>query len=124
MEIATLATTDGHLPPRAYGLVIEWASLHEDELRDAWNHIRRHRADDFANNIKIQNALTIGFIPDIPLQRITKIGNASLNGSIMMLANAVKRATIETLTKTINRLELETNPNFLDHFVVGCQFNR
>ncbi|MEX2374312.1 MAG: DUF4160 domain-containing protein [Dehalococcoidia bacterium] len=26
----------GRLPPRALGLVIEWAALHRTELEDAW----------------------------------------------------------------------------------------
>ena len=34
------------------------------------------------------------------------------------------RATIETLTKSITHIELETNPNFFDHFVEGCQFKK
>ena len=42
IEIETPTVSDGYLPSRAYGLVIEWASLHEDELRDAWSRIRRH----------------------------------------------------------------------------------
>ena len=39
-----------------------------------------------------------------------------------MLTNATKRQTIEDLAKDIHHIELETNPNFLDHFVEGCQF--
>ena len=42
IEIDTLAVSDGYLPPRTYGLVIEWASIHENELRAAWNRISRH----------------------------------------------------------------------------------
>ncbi len=42
IEIDTLAVSDGYLPPRTYGLVIEWASIHENELRAAWNRISHH----------------------------------------------------------------------------------
>jgi hypothetical protein len=31
-----LAVFSGSLPARALGLVIEWASLHQDELRHDW----------------------------------------------------------------------------------------
>lgn len=34
--IETLAVIAGKLPPRAMGLVSEWASLHQDELSAAW----------------------------------------------------------------------------------------
>ena len=30
-----------HLPPCAQGLVVEWASLHQAELRAAWNRAKR-----------------------------------------------------------------------------------
>ena len=30
-----------HLPMRARRLVLEWASLHQVELREAWNRVRR-----------------------------------------------------------------------------------
>ena len=36
VEIGTLAVIDGHLPPRALGLVTEWAALHRDELIELW----------------------------------------------------------------------------------------
>jgi len=31
----------GSLPPRALGLVTEWAHLHRDELLDNWDRARR-----------------------------------------------------------------------------------
>ena len=86
------------------------------------DYSRLYLAGGFANYINIQNAIDIGFIPNIDPNRITKIGNASLQGATIMLTNANKRAAIEHLTQTITHIELETNPNFFDHFVEGCQF--
>jgi hypothetical protein len=37
IDIRTLAVFAGKLPPRAMGLVIEWAALHQDELKRCWN---------------------------------------------------------------------------------------
>ena len=88
------------------------------------DYTRLYLAGGFANYINIQNAINIGFIPDIPTDRITKIGNASLQGATIMLTNATKRATIEDLATRITHIELETNPNFFDHFVEGCQFKK
>jgi hypothetical protein len=34
--IEDLALLDGKLSPRALGLVMEWAALHQDELRQVW----------------------------------------------------------------------------------------
>ncbi len=36
IDIETLALIDGDLPARARGLVIEWATLHQDELKEAF----------------------------------------------------------------------------------------
>ena len=88
------------------------------------DYTRLYLAGGFANYINIQNAINIGFIPNIDPDRITKIGNASLQGATIMLTNATKRAAIEHLATTITHIELETNPNFFDHFVEGCQFKK
>ena len=77
-----------------------------------------------ANYINIQNTIDIGFIPNIPTDRIHKIGNASLQGATIMRINPTKRATIESLATRITHIELETNPNFFNHIVEGCQFKR
>lgn len=36
IRIEDFAVLDGHLPPRALGLVIEWAETHRDELLKDW----------------------------------------------------------------------------------------
>ena len=39
INIQTLAIIQGGLPPRALGLVIEWAILHQNELSDNWRRV-------------------------------------------------------------------------------------
>lgn len=41
IEIETLDILEGSLARRALNLVQEWASLHQDELRDDWERSRR-----------------------------------------------------------------------------------
>lgn len=36
VSIETLALIEGELPPRALGLVTEWAAQHQEELKAAW----------------------------------------------------------------------------------------
>ena len=38
--IETLETLRGELPRRAHGMVVEWATLHRDELRENWDRAR------------------------------------------------------------------------------------
>jgi phosphomannomutase len=41
IEIRTLRVLEGRIPPRAIGLVMEWASNHQEELLAAWEQARR-----------------------------------------------------------------------------------
>ena len=41
--IASLAILDGRIPPRVLGLVLEWASLHQEELSANWELARSGR---------------------------------------------------------------------------------
>ena len=36
IKIEDFAVIKGHLPPRALGLVIEWADIHKNELMENW----------------------------------------------------------------------------------------
>jgi hypothetical protein len=40
VAIETLAVIAGRLPPRATGMVVEWATEHQEELREAWELAR------------------------------------------------------------------------------------
>jgi hypothetical protein len=42
-EIDTLDVTRGSLPRRAHALVLEWATLHRNELRDDWERARAEK---------------------------------------------------------------------------------
>lgn len=44
IEIVTLQVLGGYIPPRALGLVIEWASQHKDELLHNWELAKNNQA--------------------------------------------------------------------------------
>jgi hypothetical protein len=43
VAIESLAVIAGDLSPRVHGLVVEWAALHRQELREAWNLAVQHQ---------------------------------------------------------------------------------
>ena len=43
LEIASLRVLEGKLPSRALGLVVEWASQHQEELMMNWEAARNDR---------------------------------------------------------------------------------
>ena len=79
-------------------------------------------AGGFANYIDIQSARAIGFIPDVPEERIVKVGNAALQGATIMLVSKDLRQWMERTAKQIEHIELETTEDFFDIFVEGCMF--
>ena len=79
-------------------------------------------AGGFANYINSSNARDIGFIANFPLEKIEKVGNASLEGAILMLKSVAMRTEIEKLVLEIEHLELETVSDFFEVFVEGCMF--
>jgi len=40
IDIGALAVISGKLPPRAFGLVMEWAAIHQSELVDFWERAK------------------------------------------------------------------------------------
>jgi hypothetical protein len=44
IAIESLAVIVGKLPPKAMGLVSEWATIHQEELMKNWNNLRKDGA--------------------------------------------------------------------------------
>lgn len=84
---------------------------------------RLYLAGGFANYVNEANAVAIGFIANLPQERIVKVGNASLEGATIMLLSGELREHMEVMARQIEHVELETTPDFFDIFVEGCMFN-
>jgi phosphomannomutase len=44
IKIKDFTLTKGYLPPRALGLVMEWAALHQEELLNDWELARNNES--------------------------------------------------------------------------------
>jgi len=97
-------------------LLLEYMGVTADDLKCLY------LAGGFANYIDPQSAIAIGLVPDIPLEKIVKIGNAAVDGATMALLNRGVRERLEGFVDRIEHVELETRPNFFDVFVEGVQF--
>ena len=80
-------------------------------------------AGGFANYVDVTNATAIGFIANLPRDRVVKAGNTALEGATIMLVSAEMRRVAEEMVRRIEHVELETTPDFFDIFVEGCMFN-
>jgi len=43
IDIHTLVVIGGRIPPRALGLIVEWASQHREELLELWERAAHHQ---------------------------------------------------------------------------------
>ena len=86
------------------------------------NFEKLYLAGGFANYVNESNAIDIGFIANVPIEKVQKVGNVSLEGAVIMLLSTSKRREIEKLVTTVQHIELETAPDFFDFFVEGCMF--
>ena len=79
-------------------------------------------AGGFAKYLDVEAAKNIGLVPNLPGDRIKSVGNAAIEGASIALLSAKRRAELEAYVKDATHVELETDENFFDHFVEGCQF--
>lgn len=80
-------------------------------------------AGGFGRHVDLSAAKRIGLVPNLPDEKMIKIGNAAIEGVSIALRSTIHRAELENLVRKIGHVELETNPQFFDHFVRGCQFS-
>jgi uncharacterized 2Fe-2S/4Fe-4S cluster protein (DUF4445 family) len=79
-------------------------------------------AGGFGRHLSVESSKRIGLIPDIHDSKIRQVGNAAIEGACIALLSRTKRAELENLVKSVVHCRLETDPNFFDYFVEGCQF--
>jgi uncharacterized 2Fe-2S/4Fe-4S cluster protein (DUF4445 family) len=79
-------------------------------------------AGGFGRHIDVESSKRIGLLPDIDDAKIRQVGNASIEGACIALLSRAKREELEALVKRVVHCRLETDPNFFDYFVEGCQF--
>jgi len=77
-------------------------------------------AGGIGSGINIKNAVYIGMLPDIPLEKYRYIGNSSLAGAFAMLTSADAARKLHEVARSTTYLELSTQPGYMDAFVAAC----
>jgi uncharacterized 2Fe-2S/4Fe-4S cluster protein (DUF4445 family) len=83
---------------------------------------RLYLAGGFARHLDVDAARRIGLVPELPAERIVKVGNAALHGASVALLSRRRRADLEEMVKRVEHVRLEVHPSFFELFVEGCQF--
>lgn len=79
-------------------------------------------AGGFGRHIDVEAAKRIGLIPNLPSERIVRLGNAAIEGASAALLSLERRRELEETVRRVEHCRLEAHPNFFDFFVFGCQF--
>ncbi len=81
-------------------------------------------AGAFGTYIDIGSAITIGMLPDLPLDRFHQVGNAAGAGAKMALTSLSHREEARKLAAKAGYLELATSPRFMQRFVENTALSR
>lgn len=79
-------------------------------------------AGGFGRHLDISSSKRIGLIPNIDERKIVQVGNTSIEGACIALLSRKKRNELESAVRKITHCRLESDPNFFNYFVDGCQF--
>jgi len=89
-----------------------------ESLGMEWDDLERIMlAGGFGENIEIRNAIAMGLLPDVPVERIEFVGNTSLKGTILAATDARTYRQVEEIASAMTYLELSTHPRFMEEFV-------
>ena len=77
-------------------------------------------AGGIGSGINMKNAVNIGMLPDVELEKFQYIGNSSLTGAYAMVMSDEANAKCHEVMANMTYLELSTYPGYMDSFVAAC----
>ena len=89
-----------------------------DMTPDCIDHV--YVAGGIGSGINMGNAVRIGMLPDVELEKFSYIGNSSLTGAYAMVMSDEAIAKTAEVTANMTYLELSTYPGYMDSFVAAC----
>jgi uncharacterized 2Fe-2S/4Fe-4S cluster protein (DUF4445 family) len=79
-------------------------------------------AGAFGTYIDVASAITIGMVPDLPLDRFSQVGNAAGTGARLALISRSMRREARQLAERVHYLELARAPGFMRNFAFAMYF--
>ena len=77
-------------------------------------------AGGIGSGINMKNAVNIGMLPDVDLEKYQYIGNSSLTGAYAMVMSNGAIDKCHEVMANMTYLELSTYPGYMDSFVAAC----
>jgi uncharacterized 2Fe-2S/4Fe-4S cluster protein (DUF4445 family) len=76
-------------------------------------------AGSFGRFLDLEQAITIGMVPDISREKYRYLGNASLTGSYMVLVSQSHRQRQLEIARRMTNIELSTEPEYMDQYTAA-----
>ncbi|MQY72082.1 MAG: DUF4445 domain-containing protein [Dehalococcoidia bacterium] len=108
-DISTLIRTKGAMFS-ACSLVLKNVGITFDDL-DAF-----YIAGGFGRYLTIENAIRIGFLPDIERTKFHYLGNSSLLGAYLILIAEKNREIVDEMADKMTYIELNTEPSYMNEY--------
>jgi uncharacterized 2Fe-2S/4Fe-4S cluster protein (DUF4445 family) len=74
-------------------------------------------AGGFGRYLELDQAITIGLLPEVAEDKVLYVGNGSLLGAHLVLLSQAARESAAGIARSMTYLELSTNPGFMDNYV-------
>lgn len=116
-QALTLAQTDIDGLMRSKAAMYTILTTLSNTVNIPLNEITRfYVAGTFGSYIDPQSAITIGMIPDLPLETYVPLGNTSLEGAGMALMSSQAKEEMFRIRNRVTYLELNVNQEFMNLF--------
>jgi uncharacterized 2Fe-2S/4Fe-4S cluster protein (DUF4445 family) len=76
-------------------------------------------AGTFGSFIDLEDAITIGLLPDLPRDKFYFLGNTSLQGAKKVLLYSEKRLELERIAQMMTHVELSNHPQYMDYYMAA-----
>jgi uncharacterized 2Fe-2S/4Fe-4S cluster protein (DUF4445 family) len=74
-------------------------------------------AGGFGNFLDIHQAVTVGMLPDVPVEKIHYVGNTSIAGAKMVLLSRAAQETADKIAHNMTYFDLMSHPQYMDEFI-------
>lgn len=74
-------------------------------------------AGGFGNSLNIKDSITIGMLPDVPLEKYRYVGNSAIKGAQMSLTSIHAFEEVKEMSKGMTYLDLSVGNEFMEEFV-------
>ncbi len=74
-------------------------------------------AGGFGNFLNIRQAVTIGMLPDVPVEKIHFVGNTSIAGAKTVLLSRKAQETAEQIAGNMTYFDLMSHPEYMEEFI-------